>query len=586
KAGLGLLGNMVGDNKAVACIEDTAVALSDLPAFIAEFTAIMEAHKQKAVYYAHAGAGELHLRPILNLKTKKGVGLFREITTEVAALTKKYKGSFSGEHGDGIVRAEFLKMQIGASNFELLKRIKKRFDPNNIFNPGKITDAWPMDESLRTDTKTPEISTKFDFSDSQGIVRLAEKCNGSGDCRKTELSAGAMCPSYHATRDEKDTTRARANMLREVLTQNQAPNAFNSEALKEAFSLCISCKACASECPSNVDMATAKSEFQYQYAKSNGRSKSDLFVANSTKYNRMAYRFPKLANVFLQQRWLVSILKKRANIAAKRSMPEISTKRLDKVIYKPIKEAVVKRKVYLFVDEFSHYLDIEIVFDSIQLLTHLGYEVEVLTEYDSARALLSKGFLEEATKEINRTVAAFQDIITAQTPLVGIEPSAILGFRDEFPRLATHKEKAKKLGAHCFLIEEFISAEIRKGVIVSDQFTSEEKHIKVHVHCHQKALSDQKITFDMLNLPKNYKPTLIPSGCCGMAGSFGYEKEHYETSMKIGELRLFPAVRKASIDTIIAANGTSCRHQIKDGTQRKALHPVTILKEALLPLKD
>ena len=300
KAGLGLLGNMVGDKKAVACIEDTAVALEDLPEYIKEFSALMKSFDQEAVYYAHAGAGELHLRPILNLKENEGVEYFRKITTAVAMLCKKYNGSFSGEHGDGIVRAEFIPLMIGEKNYGLLKRIKLAFDPQNIFNPGKIVNSFKMDESLRyeVDRKEPEIETLLDFSDSEGILRLAEKCNGSGDCRKTENAGGAMCPSYHATKNEKDTTRARANALREVLTNNDAVNKFNSKELKEVFDLCISCKACASECPSNVDISTAKAEFLYQFNKVNGVSFSNKLFGKSTKLNRKASRFPKLSNWF------------------------------------------------------------------------------------------------------------------------------------------------------------------------------------------------------------------------------------------------------------------------------------------------
>jgi len=267
KAGLGLLGNMVGDRKAVACIEDTAVALEDLKDFIGEFTQIMKEYGQDAVYYAHAGAGELHLRPILNLKKREDVVLFRRITTDVAQLTKKYQGSFSGEHGDGIVRAEFIPLMIGETNYELLKRVKSLFDPNGVLNPGKIVDAYPMDESLRyeVDRQEPEVSTLMDFSDNEGILKAAEKCNGSGDCRKSHHMSGAMCPSYQATKNEKDTTRARANALREFLTNSEKPNRFDHQELKEVFDLCLSCKACASECPSNVDVATLKAEFLYHY---------------------------------------------------------------------------------------------------------------------------------------------------------------------------------------------------------------------------------------------------------------------------------------------------------------------------------
>ncbi|RDK83520.1 FAD-binding and (Fe-S)-binding domain-containing protein [Marinirhabdus gelatinilytica] len=581
KAGLGLLGNMVGDEKAVACIEDTAVALSDLPAFIKEFAAIMHGYGQQAVYYAHAGAGELHLRPILNLKTEKGKSLFREITTDVAKLTKKYKGSFSGEHGDGIVRAEFLKMQIGTANFGLLKRIKKTFDPNNIFNPGKITDAWPMDKNLRTDTTAEGIVTKFNFADSKGIVRLAEKCNGSGDCRKTEHAQGAMCPSYHATKNEKDTTRARANMLREVLTHNDASNKFNSKELKEVFDLCIGCKACASECPSNVDMATAKAEFLYQYRKANGASTAEKLVAKSSYFNKQASKYPVIANFVFSNPITSGIIKAQGNIAEKRSVPKISSKSFSKYYNNIDKQEVTGSKIVLFVDEFSNYLDAEIAIDTFELLTALGYTVEAVHHLDSARAMLSKGFLDEAKAEAEKNVAYLKTKVSKEVPLVGIEPSAILGFRDEYLRLVDDVKGARHISENTFLIEEFLASEIERGNISANRFTSEEKTVKIHAHCHQKALSNQKVTFDMLNLPENYKPTIITSGCCGMAGSFGYEKEHYEVSMKIGELKLFPSVKKTPKTTIIAANGTSCRHQIKDGTQREALHPVTILRRAL-----
>ena len=584
KAGLGLLGNMVGDKKAVACIEDTAVALSDFPSYIAEFTDLMTQYDQKAVYYAHAGAGELHLRPILNLKTGEGVDYFRKITTEVAKLTKKYRGSFSGEHGDGIVRAEFLEMQIGSKNFELLKRIKKTFDPQNIFNPGKITDAWPMDASLRNeiDVSTPEIPSFMDFSDSEGILRLAEKCNGSGDCRKSASAGGTMCPSYQVTKNEKDSTRGRANMLREVLTQSETANKFNSADLKETFDLCLSCKACATECPSNVDMATAKAEFQYQFNKENGVSWSDQLFGMSSVYNKRASKFPRIANFLFSNSFTANIIKAKGKIAKERRLPNISSKSFSKLSQSFQKEIVIKnKKVVLFVDEFSNYLEAHIAEDCYHLLHSLGYQVTIVDHLDSARALLSKGFLEESKVHASKNVSYLKDKVSKETPLIGIEPSAILGFRDEYLRLVDDVESAQIISENTFLVEEYLASEIEKGNITPAQFTSEEKQVKIHVHCHQKALSNQKVTFDILNLPKNYKPTIIPSGCCGMAGSFGYEKEHYELSMQIGELKLFPSVRKTSENTIIAANGTSCRHQIEDGTQRKALHPVTILRQAL-----
>lgn len=592
KAGLGLLGNMVGDKKAVACIEDTAVSLENLPAYIMEFSELMKKYNQKAVYYAHAGAGELHLRPILNLKEESDVKYFRSITTDVALLCKKYKGSFSGEHGDGIVRAEFIPLMIGSKNYDLLKRIKNTFDPQNIFNPGKIVDAFKMDESLRfiPDRKEPEVETLMDFSDYQGILRLAENCNGSGDCRKTENAAGAMCPSYHATRNEKDTTRGRANMLREVLTKNEKINKFDSEELKEVLDLCISCKACASECPSNVDISIAKAEFLYQYNREHGTSLSTKLFAKSSRLNKSASQFPKLANWFFTNSLTSKIIKSIGGVHQKRSLPTLSTRSFSKIarsvdneyIDENIEEIKHLKKVFLFVDEFSNYLESDIAMDSLFLLKGLGYKVIVIDNLDSGRALISKGFLEEAKKEVDRNVEFLKNKILENTVLVGIEPSAILSFRDEYIRLAEDKAAAKAISDHSFIIEEFIADEILAGRITSEQFTSEEQKIKIHTHCHQKSLSNQKVTFDILNLPKNYKPTIIPAGCCGMAGSFGYEKDHYDLSMKIGELKLFPAVRKSPETTVITSNGTSCRHQILDGTGRKALHPVTVLKRALL----
>ncbi|WP_121906712.1 FAD-binding and (Fe-S)-binding domain-containing protein [Ulvibacter antarcticus] len=588
KAGLGLLGNMIGDKKAVACIEDTAVALSDLPNYIGEFTKLMSDYNQSAVYYAHAGAGELHLRPILNLKDNAGVEYFRKITTDVAHLVKKYRGSFSGEHGDGIVRSEFIPIMVGNSLYELFGRIKNAFDPLQIFNPGKIINANKMDESLRYEAgrEEPEIETLMNFSDSEGILRLAESCNGSGDCRKTEKAGGAMCPSYHATRNEKDTTRARANILREILTTNDSVNKFNSKELKEVFDLCISCKACASECPSNVDMATAKAEFLYQYNKVNGVSFSDKLFGKSSQYTKKSARFARISNALFSNKISSRFIKNIAGVASERTLPHNSIKTFSKLLQNKQNEVVNSdfklKKVLLFVDEFSNYLDADIASDAYDLLTGLGYQIVVIDHLDSARALISKGFLEEAKKHANDNIEYLKQLVSKEVPLIGIEPSAILSFRDEYLRLADDIASAKEIASNTMLVEEFLASEVVNGNITASSFTSEEKKIKIHVHCHQKSLSNQKVTFDILNLPKNYKPTIIPSGCCGMAGSFGYEKKHYKVSMQIGELRLFPAVRKAESETIIAANGTSCRHQIMDGTGTKAQHPVTILKNALI----
>lgn len=589
KAGLGLLGNMIGDEKAVACIEDTAVDLQDLPAYIQEFTQIMDKYEQRAVYYAHAGAGELHLRPILNLKKSADVELFRKITTETAQLVKRYGGSFSGEHGDGIVRAEFIPMMIGEQNYQLLKRIKKAFDPHNIFNKGKITDAFPMDQSLRyeIDREEPEIATIQDFSDNEGILKLAEKCNGSGDCRKPVSAGGAMCPSYRATKDEKDTTRARANTLREFLTNSEKPNRFDHKELKQVFDLCLSCKACASECPSNVDVAALKSEFLYQYQEKNGYSFRSKSFARATQFNRVASRVPTLYNAISQNVITASIVKKIIGIHPKRTIPKATksytsfynfSKWLDDQEYvkKPIKT------VYLYVDEFTNYLESDLAVDAEILLETLQYKMIPVDHLESGRTYISKGFLKEAKAIANLNVDFLKNFITKDTPLVGIEPSAILTFRDEYLRLADDQDAAKHIASHTFTIEEFISNEFKKGSIQSTQFSENKKQLKIHGHCHQKALSSTHASFQILNIPKNYTPVIMNTGCCGMAGSFGYEKEHYKVSMQVGEDTLFPKIRNTPNSVEIIAAGTSCRHQIYDGTKRIAKHPITVLKEALI----
>ena len=584
KAGLGLLGNIVGDDKAVACIEDTAVDLKDLPKYISEFSKMMEDFGQEAVYYAHAGAGELHLRPILNLKKQEDVVLFREITTETAKLVKKYGGSFSGEHGDGIVRSEFIPKMIGDKNYELIKRIKNTFDPNNIFNRGKIVDAFPMDKNLRyeIDRKEPKIETILDFSDSQGILRAAEKCNGSGDCRKLPEAGGTMCPSYRATKNEKDTTRARANALREFLTNSKEPNKFNHKELYDVFDLCLSCKACASECPSNVDIASLKAEFLYQYQKQNGISIRTRLFAYSASLNKLGSLMPSITNGFLNTR----IIKNMLGIATERSIPELAKNTLFSW-YKKNQKRLLDNPInvgelFLFVDEFTNYYDVTIGIDCIELLSSLGYKVNITHHKESGRSFISKGILDEAKKIADFNVSFFKNSISKETPLVGIEPSAILTFRDEYLRLVDDKESAIKIAENTLTIEEFIKQEFHKKNIKSKSFTTKEQVLKIHGHCQQKALSNIEPTFTMLTIPKNYKATIFNSGCCGMAGSFGYEKEHYQISMQVGEDTLFPKIRNTDENVIIVASGTSCRHQIKDGTKRNSIHPISVLRKALL----
>ncbi len=578
KSGLGALGNMVGDAKAVACVEDTAVPLPQLSDFIEEFTALMIRHNQKAVYYAHAGAGELHLRPILNLKKTTHIRLFRTITTEVAQLVKKYKGSMSGEHGDGIVRSEFIPHMVGKDNYAFFQTLKKTFDPKGILNPGKIVDPYPMDQSLRAQAPTLEIETTLDFSANMGLIRAAEQCNGAGACRS--LSGGTMCPSYRATRNEKDTTRARANALREFLHQDDKENRFDRPELKKVFELCLSCKACASECPSNVDVTAFKAEFLHQYYKSNTRPFRDRVFGKVAWINQMASLAPRTANAVLGNVFVGGIIKKILGVGPKRTWPKYDNQTLLQwaAVYKQQKG---DRVVFLLVDEFINYTETQIGIKATKLLNALGYEVRFTPLIDSGRSQLSLGLLDDARVCAERNTQILSNLLDDDTPLLGLEPSTLLGFRDEYPKLVEDKFLAKSVAEKCFLIESFIAKEMDAGKITSDSFSNLFKTLHVHTHCHHKALDKQEDVFKILELPKNYSVVPIASGCCGMAGSFGYAKSRYNVSMQIGEEVLFPHIRRMSSDAILVANGTSCRHQIHDGTQTQALHPVEILYEAL-----
>ncbi|MCR6655271.1 MAG: FAD-binding protein [Opitutus sp.] len=591
RAGQGVMSNVVGDAKPREIVEDTAVAPEDLPAYIAEFDGLMrEKYGIACVYYAHAGAGELHTRPLFNLRTPEGLRMFRDIATDVAALVKKYRGSLSGEHGDGRLRGEFIRFMVGDACYRLMRELKQVCDPLGIFNPGKIIDTPPMDTSLRTapGEAVPEYATHFDFSATQGLVRAVEKCSGSGDCRKSHLMGGTMCPSYMATRNEKDTTRARANLLRHLLTQPPDPRKpFSRPELDEVMDLCLSCKGCKSECPSNVDMARLKAEWQqHVYDERGVPLRAKLFEAYP-RLLALAAHFPRVHNAIVAHALSFRWMRRALGIADGRSLPLLPRTTLRRWFTGRTREKAAasapQRRVFLFVDEFTDTLDAEIGIAAVRLLERLGYQVVLPAHASSGRAQLSKGFVRDAKRCAIENVKALAPLVSDQAPLVGIEPSAILGFRDEYLDLvpAELKPAARSLANHALLFEEFIAREAEAGRIRADAFTTEAREVKVHGHCHQKALSSMEPVVRALSLPAGYRVTVIPSGCCGMAGSFGYEAEHFEISRQIGELVLLPAVRAVSADTLIAAAGTSCRHQIADATGRRALHPAEILHRAL-----
>lgn len=589
KAGLGILSNIPGDAKPISLIEDCAVAVEKLGDFVAEVEAMLASYGKESVYHAHIGTGELHIRPLINLKDAEEARLLRIIGQETARIVRKYRGSMSGEHGDGRLRGEFIPLIIGDHNFELNKRIKRSFDPHNILNPGKITGTPPMDTSLRytPGRPTPELMTWYDFSDCGGVVRAAEKCNGSGDCRKSSIIGGLMCPSYMATGDERLTTRARANIMREMLYSDRT-NPWDSREIYDILDLCLACKGCRSECPSGVDIAKLKSEFLQHYNDVHPPSLRTRMIASLPEIYSLFSIVPGIFNFFAANKFSSLIIRKVAGFASERSIPLLAPmtfRRWLKRNLPKLNPPEAAGEVCLFVDEFTNHNDLPAGIATARLLTGLGYRITVTGNAASARTYISKGFLRKAKKLIINNIEILTPIVSAERPLVGIEPSAILGFRDEFPDLAgdSHREEALRLALNTFTLEEFIAREFRERRITREMFSSETAQVLVHVHCQEKAITTSAPVIEALSIPAGFRVSEIPSGCCGMAGAFGYEKEHYDLAQKVGELVLFPDVRAASPETIVVAPGTSCRHHVKDGTGRTALHPAEVLFRALRP---
>ncbi|MDF1574201.1 MAG: FAD-linked oxidase C-terminal domain-containing protein [Bacteroidales bacterium] len=590
KSGLGVLSNIPGEGRPVSVIEDTSVRVEVLEEYIAEFNQILDKYDLECVYHAHISVGELHLRPIMNLKDPKHVQIFHDIALDTARLVKKYRGSLSGEHGDGRLRGEFIPLMVGERNFALIRKVKQLFDPEGIFNTGKITDTPPMNSFLRFEPgyQMPDFHTYFDYSREGGFMQLIEKCNGSGDCRKTEITGGTMCPSYMATRDEMATTRARANVLREVLSDRDLKKPFDQSDIYKVLDLCLSCKACKSECPSSVDMAKIKAEFMQHWYNHHPVPLRTLLIANISRINSLGMFFPGVFNYLATGRLSSRLLKRLLGFAARRSIPTLGRSTLRSWAARNLESLnsvlpVDAPELVLYVDEFSNYHDTSLGICSIRFFNRLGIRVFIVKHPLSGRTYISKGLLKKARKIARKNVEIFSVLISGERPLVGIEPSAILGFRDEFPELVGDdlKEQAEALSRHCFTIEEYLEQAFDNHLFDSSLFTEEKRTLKLHGHCQQKSIASTGPTKRVLSIPANFTVEEIPSGCCGMAGSFGYEKEHYELSMKVGELVLFPAVRESDTAALIVAPGTSCRHQIADGTGRRALHPVEVLFEAL-----
>ena len=634
KAGLGLLTGMKGDAKPIGVIEDTAVAPDKLPAYMADFAQMLEKLGLSCVYHAHISTGELHLRPIINIKEAEGKRKFREVAYETALLVKKYKGSLSGEHGDGRLRGEFIQLLYGDQVYALMQDLKKCWDPMQVFNLHKIVDTLPMDSMLRFDVGQQYAIEKelgrsalrqaqgpkgsgtyynwkaaFDECKVEGatgaknqlhaLMCSIEQCNGAGDCRKSNLIGGTLCPAFKVSGDETKATRARANVLREILTRGWESDAFTqalnkdksilkSEELAEVLDSCLACKGCRSECPSNVDMTRLRSEILQQKYDISGMPLRSFAVSRMATVEQFGHIVWPLYNLFASWKLSSDIIKHIIKFATERDIPTLSRVTMRKAVQRECRKQhgkATKGKVYLFADEFTNFQEAELGLTFAKLLLRLGYIVEIPKHVESGRAAISKGNLKLAKKFALKNVNLLKDKISEETPLVGIEPSCILSFRDEYPDLvpAELRSEAQQLSRNALLFDEFIMREVAAGRITTDDFKTDNVEIWLHGHCHQKALVGTEKTVQTFKLLSGAKVHVIPSGCCGMAGSFGYEKEHYKTSLAIGEMVLFPTIRKAIENNknitpvIVSAPGTSCRQQILDGTGVHAVHPVEIL---------
>ena len=579
KAGLGILTSTDRDAKPIGVIEDTAVAPERLAAYMHDFRAMMDELGLSCVYYGHISTGELHLRPILDVKQPKDRQLFREVATLTAQLVKKHRGSLSGEHGDGRLRGEFIPLLYGQEVYDLFCQLKAAFDPDSLLNMGKIVNTPPMDEFLRYQLNQP----------TSDLLRRIERCNGSADCRKSNLMGGTMCPTFKVSGDELQSTRARANILREFLSRGTVDKKHLLSIISSLLTSCLACKACRSECPSNVDMTRLRSEILQLYYDKTHTPFRIWMIAHTTQIERIGSFVPAIYNWFATTRWTSAILKRLMHFAAERRIPTLSRYTLRQLIAKeqsPItNNQSPLKKVFLFADEFTSYQEAELGLTFARLLTRLGYQVIVPKHSESGRAAISKGCLHLAAKYAVRNVKALASLVSADTPLVGIEPSCILSFRDEYPRLMPNeqlRQHAQQLAPNCLLYDEFLIREIEVGRIDPSVFRHLTQDIWLHGHCHQKALVGIDLTAQLLRYATSGTVHVIPSGCCGMAGSFGYDKDHYATSMAIGEMTLFPTIRAlhpSSVhpSSLISAPGTSCREHILHGTGIKALHPIDIL---------
>jgi FAD/FMN-containing dehydrogenase/Fe-S oxidoreductase len=598
KAGLGLLMGLGSDSRSPSFVEDTAVRVVDLPDYVEEFQKILDAHGKRCVFYGHASVGELHLRPMIDLTQPEGIETMKAMARDVATLVRRYRGSLSGEHGDGRARAPFLEIVLGPEILPLLARVKAIWDPDGLFNPGKIVAPRPMEEGLRfSPAYTPaQVETVFNWRETGGFGAALEMCNGAGVCRKLAAGGGTMCPSYQATREEKDSTRGRANLFRQLFSGMQQ-EAFTSGELKEALDLCLSCKACKSECPANVDMARMKAEFTHGLHQRTGTPLADRFFGEPERLYPLAAATASLSNTLLRQAPVKRMLRQLLGVDERRDLPSFAPQRFRSWFrkrrtgggaegrWKAAEEGAPasgsRGPVALLVDIFTDHHEPEIGRAAVEILERLGYRVVLPDIRATGRPQISRGLLSGAAELCRTNLPVLHELVAAGTPIVGLEPSELLTLRDEYLDLCSAGEldMARRVAGGSHLLEEFLLDHLERMPGDAALLDGGGRGVAIHGHCHTKALVGNHPLMELLSRC-GYRPRALETGCCGMAGSFGYEATKYDVSMEIGELVLFPAVRAMDPEEILVAPGFSCRHQVADGTGRTAVHPAILLAGA------
>lgn len=584
KAGLGILLSKRTYSRAIAFLEDLSIPPLKLASFMERFCSYLTSHGKQAGIYGHVGSGCMHIRPYLDLRDPKEFILMQQMMNDISTLVLEYGGALSGEHGDGFIRSWLNPKMFGESLMHSFKKIKHAFDPLNLMNPGKIIplkDEW---QNLRTkpNEQLQSPQTFLNFKAEGGFELAVDLCNGNGLCRKKQK---LMCPSFQATNEEFHSTRARAQALRAIIHKHLPVEDFTSKSLYEVMDLCISCKGCKTECPSQVDMAKFKSEFLYHYQQKHGYSLRNRLFAHIGQFNHWTSPFAALFNQI--NRWSITRkILEWIGISPRRSLPELSSQKFSTWFSLYKQPSSLGKKLILFNDTFTEFNHPEIGQEAVKLFNALGFYVVLSTWSCCGRPALSKGFLPLAQQQARELINRLWNHAQNGTPIVGLEPSCLLTIRDDYLSLIQPKEEIehqqlKQVLAQCYTLDEYLALLIDQGEFTL-RFKNERRSVKVHGHCYQKALVGMKPTLKVLESIPGFFTEEIPSGCCGMAGSFGYEKEHESISMQIGELCLFPAVRKSEPDDLIIASGMSCRHQIKDGTQRRAMHLVEALTSHLM----